>query len=147
MSWKIFEEQSPELASMGASLLSRKISFLATIRSDGSPRVHPVRPIVGYGYLFVFIDQRSPKRSDLLKDGRYAMHCSVFESNGLSSEFMITGVAKAVDNPDIRGRAVELWSKAVPGKYALFEFSIDAARATDYDENKKPSRHRWRRDK
>ena len=115
MSWKIFEEQSPELASMGASLLSRKISFLATIRSDGSPRVHPVRPIVGYGYLFVFIEQRSPKRSDLLKDGRYAMHCSVFESNGLSSEFMITGVAKAVDNPDIRGRAVELWGKAVPG--------------------------------
>lgn len=146
MSWKEFEEQSPELASMGASLLSRKISFLATIRNDGSPRVHPVRPIVGDGYLFVFIDQRSPKRSDLLKDGRYAMHCSVFESNGLSSEFMITGVAKAVDNPEIRGRTVELWGVDVPDKYALFEFSVDSIIATDYDENRKPSRHRWRRD-
>ena len=147
MSWKEFKEQSPDLASVGASLLSRKIAFLATVRSDGSPRVHPVRPIVGDGYLFVFIDQKSPKRSDLLKDGRYAMHCSVFESNGLSSEFMITGVAKAVNNPEIRRRAVELWGEDVPEKYSLFEFSIDAALATDYDENRKPSRHRWRRDK
>ncbi len=146
MSWKKFEEQSPELASIGASLLSRQISFLATIRTDGSPRVHPVRPIVGYGYLFVFIDQSSPKRSDLLKDGRYAMHCSVFESNGLSNEFMIAGVAKAVDNHEIREQAVELWGKDVPDKYALFEFSIDAALATDFDENRKPNRHRWRRD-
>ena len=147
MSWKEFEEQSPDLASVGASLLSRKIAFLATIKSDGSPRVHPVRPIVGDGYLFVFIDQKSPKRSDLLKDGRYAMHCSVFESNGLSSEFMITGVAKTINDPEIRRRAVELWGVDVPDKYALFEFSIDAALATDYDENRKPSRHRWRRDK
>ena len=147
MSWKEFEKQSPDLASMGASLLSRKTSFLATIRSDGSPRIHPVRPIVGDGYLFVFIDQRSPKRSDLLQDERYAIHCSVFESNGLSSEFMITGVAKAVNNPEIRARAVELWGVDVPDKYALFEFSIDSAIATDYAENRKPSRRRWRKDK
>ncbi|MFA9403050.1 MAG: pyridoxamine 5'-phosphate oxidase family protein, partial [Anaerolineales bacterium] len=77
MSWRYFKEQSSDLALLGASLLSRKISFLATIRSDGSPRVNPVRPIVGDGYLFVFIDQKSPKRSDLLRDGRYAIHCSV----------------------------------------------------------------------
>ena len=146
MSWRYFNKQSSDMALLGASLLSRKISFLATIRSDGSPRIHPVRPIVGDGYLFVFIDQKSPKRSDLLRDGRYAIHCSVFETNGLSSEFMIRGVAMAVDKPEIRGKAVELWGADVPDTYVLFEFSIDSALATEYDEERKPSRYRWSKD-
>jgi hypothetical protein len=145
MSWREFEEGSPELALLGASLLSRKIAYLATIRKDGSPRIHPVRPIVGDGYLFIFIDHNSPKRSDLLRDGRYAIHCSVIETNGLSSEFMISGLAQAVDDPGIRQRAVELWGAEVPAKYALFEFSIDRAIVTEYTEERKPVRYRWRK--
>jgi hypothetical protein len=145
MSWREFEEGSPELALLGASLLSRKIAYLATIRKDGSPRIHPVRPIVGDGYLFIFIDHNSPKRSDLLRDGRYAIHCSVIETNGLSSEFMIIGVAEMVDNPELRQRAVDLWGAEVPAKYALFEFSIDRAIVTEYTEERKPVRYRWRK--
>jgi len=145
MSWREFEEGSPDLASLGASLLSRKIAYLATIRKDGSPRIHPVRPIIGEGHLFIFIDQSSPKRSDLLRDGRYAIHCSVFETNGLSSEFMIIGVAEMVDNPEIRQRAVDLWGANVPEIYTLFAFSIDRAIATEYTEERKPVRYRWRK--
>ena len=146
MSWREFEEGSPDLASIGASLLSRKIAYLATIRKDGSPRIHPVRPIVGDGYIFIFIDQNSPKRSDLLRDGRYAIHCSVFETNGLSSEFMIIGVSELVEDPEIRQRAVDLWGSDVPDKYALFVFSIARAIATEYTEERKPIRYRWKKD-
>lgn len=146
MTWREFEEGSPDLASLGASLLNRKIAYLATIRKDGSPRIHPVRPIVGDGDLFIFIDRRSPKRNDLLRDGGYAIHCSVFETNGLSSEFMISGLAQEVDDPGIRHRAVDLWGADVPDKYALFVFSIDRAIATEYTEEQKPIRYRWKKD-
>ena len=146
MSWREFEVGSPDLASLGASLLSRKIAFLAMIRKDGSPRIHPIRPIIGEGNLFIFIDRRSPKRNDLLRDGRYAIHCSVFETNGLSSEFMITGIDQVVDNPEIRQRAIDLWGAEVPAKYAQFEFSIDRAIVTEYTEERKPIRYRWKKD-
>lgn len=101
---------------------------------------------MGDGYLFIFIDQRSPKRIDLLEDRFYAIHCSVLETNGLSSEFLITGIDQVVDTSEIRQRAVELWGAEVPAKYALFEFSIDRAIVTEYTEERKPIRYRWKKD-
>jgi hypothetical protein len=62
MSWIEFEEQSPELASFGAARLNEKIAFPATIKRDGSPCVHPVRPF-------------------FCEDGRYALHYSVSGRN------------------------------------------------------------------
>ena len=56
MSWKILEERNPELAAFGAERLNGKVAYLATIRKDGSPRVHPMTPIIGQGHLFVFTD-------------------------------------------------------------------------------------------
>jgi hypothetical protein len=75
MSWQEFEEKSPEMASLGATRLNDKLAFLATIKRDGSPRIHPVRPFIGEGLLFIFIDQTSPKGHDLRRNGRYALHC------------------------------------------------------------------------
>ena len=71
MSWKSFEEQQPELAAFGAKRLNGKVAYLATVRKDGSPRVHPVTPIIGEGHLFVFMEPTSPKGYDLRRDGRY----------------------------------------------------------------------------
>ena len=49
------------------------LAYLATVRPDGGPRVHPVSPaIVGGGLYCVMLD--TPKRRDLERDGRYAMH-------------------------------------------------------------------------
>jgi hypothetical protein len=81
MSWIEFEEQSPELASFGAARLNEKIAFPATIKRDGSPCVHPVRPFFCEGYLFIFIEKSSPKGHDLRRNGRYALHYSVSGRN------------------------------------------------------------------
>src|ERR1044071_7236196 len=61
MSWKILEQANPELAEFGKTRLHRKVSYLATIRKDGSPRVHPMTPIIGDGRLLVFMEPTSPK--------------------------------------------------------------------------------------
>src|SRR5262249_8174128 len=44
--WGHFAAAEPELADFARARLHGKPSYLATVRADGSPRVHPVTPIV-----------------------------------------------------------------------------------------------------
>src|SRR6476469_9324453 len=110
MSWKTLEAQQPELAAMGGERLNGQVAYLATVRKDGSPRVHPMTPIIGQGHLFVFMEPTSPKGHDLRRDPRYAIHCSVSDTSGASGEFIVTGQAHMTDNQELRALAVELAS-------------------------------------
>ena len=51
MSWQQLETADPELADFGKKYLHDQVAYLATIRQDGSPRLHPVRPVIGDGRL------------------------------------------------------------------------------------------------
>ncbi len=55
MSWSELEREAPELAAFGVQRLTRGVAYLATVRKDGSPRVHPVSPGFVRGCLFVFM--------------------------------------------------------------------------------------------
>ncbi len=50
------------------------ISYLATVRRDGSPRLHPFCPILADGRLFAAIPRSSPKGWDLRRHPRCAIH-------------------------------------------------------------------------
>ena len=145
MTWKILEEQQPELAAFGAERLNGQVAYLATVRKDGSPRVHPMTPIIGQGHLFVFMEPTSPKGHDLQRDGRYAIHCAVSDNSGASGEFSITGHAHLIDNAELRALAVSLASYAPADRYILFEFDIESAASTIYPDDR-PVRHFWKRD-
>jgi hypothetical protein len=135
MSWKLLEEEQSELAAFGEERLNGKVAYLATVRKDGSPRVHPMTPILGGGHLFVFMEPTSPKGHDLERDSRYAIHCAVIDSTGASGEFTMSGRAHRVDNPDLRALAVELASYPVADRYILFEFDVESAASTLYPEH------------
>src|SRR5688572_4063986 len=122
MSWKSLEDQQPELAAFGAERLHGKVAYLATVRKDGSPRVHPTTPIIGEGHLFIFMEPTSPKGYDLRRDQRYALHCSVSDNSGTSGEFIATGRARLIDNPELRALAVRLATYTPAERYILFEF-------------------------
>ena len=78
--WHEFAEQAPSLAERGRERLAIGIAYLATVRPDGAPRLHPVSPIfTADGRLLVAVGDRSPKRLDLAGDGRYAMHALPLE--------------------------------------------------------------------
>ena len=143
MSWKVFEESKPDLAAFGKQRLHRRVCYLATIRKDGSPRVHPVTPSIVDGHVFVFMYPSSPKSHDLRRDGRYAMHSSVADNDGTGGEFGITGRAQRVQNQTLRKVADDAAHHQSPGQYILFEFEIEAASSTVY-ENGKPIREHWR---
>ena len=53
MSWQALADAAPELAAFGAERLHDQVAYLATVKPDGSPRLHPVRPVVTGGRLFV----------------------------------------------------------------------------------------------
>ena len=144
MSWKILEDQQPELAAFGAERLNGQVAYLATVRKDGSPRVHPMTPIIGQGHFFVFMEPTSPKGHDLQRDGRYAIHCAVSDNSGASGEFIITGQAHLIDNPELRALAVSLASYAPADRYILFEFDIESAASTIYPEDR-PVRQTWKK--
>ncbi len=146
MSWQCLEEQQPELAEFGAERLNGQVAYLATVRKDGSPRVHPMTPIIGRGHLFVFMEPTSPKRHDLQRDGRYAIHCSVGDNTGASGEFIVTGRAHLIEDVELRALAARLASYTPADRYILFEFDVDSAASTIYQEGQ-PVRRSWKKDK
>jgi hypothetical protein len=72
------------------------LGMLATVRPDGGPRVHPMCPIIHDGDLYALIEH-GPKQRDLIRDGRYALHCFPPATN--EDAFYCTGTATEVDDP------------------------------------------------
>ncbi|MBI4640030.1 MAG: pyridoxamine 5'-phosphate oxidase family protein [Candidatus Tectomicrobia bacterium] len=144
--WGAFAKADADLANFGAKRFEAGIAYLATVREDGSPRVHPVTPIIGQGHLFVFMEPTSPKGHDLRRDGRYALHSLVSESSVQEGEFVVSGRAVLVDNPASRAMATEAANYTPDDRYILFEFSVEQALSTIYEQGK-PIRKRWKEKK
>jgi hypothetical protein len=126
-SWSEFAAAEPGLAASIHALVhqyGQGQGYLATVRADGGPRVHPVSPFITRDGLFCFVID-SPKRRDLERDGRYALHS--FPPETTDDEAYISGEARAVTDRDrVQRYAAEL--RAEPGvDWRLFEFTVDIA--------------------
>lgn len=100
--WTAFALREPGLAAAGRKLLYQfgvGLAFLATVRPDGGPRVHPMCPLIAETGLFAFLIP-SPKRADLHRDGRYAMHSFPADEN--EDAFSLTGLARPADDRNLR---------------------------------------------
>ena len=142
MSWQNLENGNTDLAEFGANRFGSRVAYLATVRDDGVPRVHPVTPIIAGGNLFVFIDIASPKGRDLERNGKYAMHVSVENEGGGNGEFFITGKANLIDDLSVRTLAEEHAGYDIIDSYRLFQFEIDKAIGTVYNGHD-ITRQRW----
>jgi len=99
VTWKEFAAAAPELAEVGRTLINQfqvGLAFLATVRKDGAPRLHPICPVFSEDRLFALIIPTSPKRDDLLRDGRYALQ-SFPQPKAGSQEFYVAGKAMLVE--------------------------------------------------
>jgi hypothetical protein len=100
--WSGLHSERPDLAAAGEELLYQfgvGLAFLATVRVDGGPRVHPMCPLLHEGGLYALVI-RSPKRSDLLRDGRYSLHSFPCEHN--EDAFSVSGRASLVEETAVR---------------------------------------------
>ena len=133
-SWFEFTQRAPELATFGAAHFGSGVAYLATVRADGGPRVHPVTPILGE-QLFLFMEPTSPKGKDLQRDGRYALHCAVEDMGGGGGEFYVRGRATLTDDPLLREQATRAASYAPSERYILFVLDIEFAFMNVYTDN------------
>jgi hypothetical protein len=138
LSWGDFRRARPDLADAGRGLLYQfgvGLAFLATVRKDGGPRVHPICPLVVDDRLLAFLVP-SPKADDLRRDGRYALHA--FPPATDEDAFYVTGSARACGDGQLRAMAAAVffeergWSGPPPGfdEQALFEFRVTACLLT-----------------
>jgi len=130
--WSEFEEASPELADAGKGLFTQfgpGLAYLATIRPDDAPRLHPMCPLIAEGGLFAFLIP-SPKQRDLVRDGRFAMHA--FPPEAVDDEFCVTGTAIAIGPGPQREALAAVHNAKVEDDHSLFEFGIATALLARY---------------
>src|SRR3954454_12515906 len=126
-SWSEFAEAEPQLAASIHALVHQYgpgFGYPATVPRDGGPRVHPVSPFVTREGLFCFVID-SPKRRDLDRDGRYALHS--FPPENSNDEAYVSGRARVVtDDARVRHYAAEM--RAEPHiDWRLYEFDVEVA--------------------
>jgi hypothetical protein len=126
------------MSAQGKALLYQHgvgLAFLATVRPDGRPRVHPMCPLVTNEGLFAFIVP-SPKQRDLKRSGAYALHSFPCPTN--EDAFYVTGEAALVSDAD-RTEALARQFVAERDAFgvvppamddALFEFDIESCLLT-----------------
>jgi hypothetical protein len=152
--WPVFSQVQPELARAGNALFYQHgvgLAFIATLRADGAPRLHPVCPLSSDEGLFAFIIP-SPKQADLRRDGVYAMHSFPRPDN--EDAFYIAGRANLVTKPNIREALAEQFVRersqfpVMPPSRddALFEFDLDSCLLTRTTGHGDPKPHHtvWR---
>lgn len=133
--WKEFAQSNPELADIGVNLLFQYgvgLAFLATIRKDGGPRVHPACPVLSDNRLCVFIVPNSPKGWDLLRDDRYALQ-SFPPPKEESEEFYVRGTAELVMDPEIFASVFAVAKHQASEDEILFELLIERAMHTSWE--------------
>jgi hypothetical protein len=124
-SWAEFEAAAPGLANEGKGLFYQfgvGLGFLATVREDGGPRLHPVCPVIAADGLYVFVVP-SPKRNDLRRDGRYALHS--YPPEEVDDEFYATGRATEVQDAAIRAEVANAYHDEVAEGWSLFVLDIE----------------------
>ena len=135
VTWKEFAAAEPDLADVGRSLLFQfkvGLAFLATVRRNGAPRLHPVCPVLSDNRLFVLIIPTSPKRHDLRRDGRYALQTFPQPKPG-SDEFSIAGKAVGVDDPAVRAAILRDAKHMADASEISFELWIEHVMHTRWE--------------
>jgi hypothetical protein len=135
--WQTFAESNPPLAAHGQRLLLlgteygdflAGLAYLATVRADGGPRIHPISPALIDGRLYAFILTTSPKYADLRRDGRYALHS--FPPNTLDNtpftddEYYLVGTARLVEDHTLRQAVAQACSDEVEAGQ-VFELLVE----------------------
>jgi hypothetical protein len=140
LTWKQFAAARPDLAKKGVEFLYGHdigLGFLASVRPDGGPRVHPICPLLTEDGLYAFIVP-GPKLADLRRDARYALHSETFPPPNHDDAVYLTGRITEPNDPDLRETLADRFfaerkmNEPWPGfeNETLIEFGIDRCLVT-----------------
>lgn len=149
VTWNEFASAAPHMAERGHRQLSIPLAYMATVREDGSPRLHPLSPIFADGRLFVAIEATAPRRFDLQRDRRYSLHAlpPMLGPDYDEFEFNVTGRAQRVDHPDTLSIITEAErARGRPGPNDddwVFELDIQSALTTVWNHQMRKVGDEW----
>ncbi|HET9139950.1 pyridoxamine 5'-phosphate oxidase family protein [Actinophytocola sp.] len=111
-SWTEFTESAPSIAEvfLRRHAATHKLCLLATLRSDGFPRISPIEPRIFEGRLWLMGMPNTTKFHDLARDPRFCLHTATVDPNVGDGDAKLWGVVEHVDDADLHQRfAVDLF--------------------------------------
>jgi hypothetical protein len=111
-SWKEFTEGAPKIAEVFTRrhAATHKLCLLATLRSDGYPRISPIEPRIFEDQLWLMGMPNTTKFHDLARDPRFCLHTATVDPNVTEGDAKLWGVVNHVDDPELHQRfAVDLF--------------------------------------
>ncbi len=143
VSWADFAKAEPELARFGVEKLTGPPAYMATLRRNGAPRVHPVTPIFTTDGLYLFMEPTSPKVKDLNERGWFSLHNGVPDNAGSGGEFSVTGKGLFCDDPEVWSHVAAASGYTPLDRYVVFELGLSEARCHGYGDVPMPTTAKW----
>lgn len=133
--------ERPAMAERGAALFlfggaggayEGGLGYVATVRPDGGPRVHPLSPVLRDGDLYLFVLRNTARARDLRRDDRYAMHAwpKPFGADDSfdDEEFVVRGRATLVEDEALR-KAIATAVQDDVDSADVYRLSVDHAQS------------------
>jgi hypothetical protein len=105
------------------------LGYLATLRPDGSPRIHPVTVTVADTGLYIYAVASTPKGQDLRRNPRYAMHAfpSFEDGDFRDDEFAFGGQAVEIDDRSVYEAVARLHNDTIHEGDPMFRLDLSWA--------------------
>ena len=122
----VIETEQPEFAArVRACFDAHRHKILATLRSDGAPRVSGIEATFAVGELWLAGMPRSVKFADLRRDPRLALHSGSDEPDTFTADAKVSGRAVEVTDAAERAAFGEATGNPADGDYELFRIDVD----------------------
>ncbi len=133
-SWAKFEAEAPELAArVRERFEAHGHKTIATLRSDGSPRISGTEAQFRDDDLWIGSMWRALKALDLRRDPRYALHSGSDDPDVWTGDAKVAGIAEEITDPAL---VLEINGSEV-GKSHLFRLDIVEASTVSLTDDRK----------
>jgi Pyridoxamine 5'-phosphate oxidase len=107
--WNEFTEAAPKIAAVFTRrhAATGKLCLLATLRSDGYPRISPIEPRIFEDQLWIVGMPGTTKFRDLGRDPRFCLHTATVDPYVSEGDAKLWGVVDDVRDPDVHQRFAE----------------------------------------
>jgi hypothetical protein len=109
VAWSEFAEQAPAIAEVFVRRHSAtsKLCLLATIRSDGYPRISPMEPRIFEGHLVIVGMPGTTKFRDLAREPRFCLHTATVDPFVGDGDAKVWGEARNLQDGVLHERFAE----------------------------------------
>ena len=110
--WTEFVAAAPAISEvfLRRHAATRNLCMLATLRSDGFPRISPIEPRIFEGELWLVGMPNTTKYADLLRDPRFCLHTATVDTEVSDGDAKLWGTVHHVADTELQQRfAVDLF--------------------------------------